>query len=325
MEIAPYCTPVAPKGDGYKTIIMDVFDTAEIQARASGDATIDKSKIALIEEVDVVGDASDLAALTETARADREISYIVSSHNFEHLPNPIKFLVGCAEVLQDGGMLSMAIPDYRVCFDHFRYPTRLSDWLDAYHQPTTMPAPERIFEAFSVHAEYVDGDARHLAFNIEHAEPAQFEPLEGLKRCYDDYLSRLDGNFDYVDSHFSAMFDKTFELMVRDLIFLGVLDFEILEISETRGHEFFVHLRKSARPVVAAAQHQQIRAQLLKDIQYGLGAQAFRTVRAKQVLRLSELSLYTFFNPKSLVRTLVGKNTFGRLQAMNRARRQNRH
>ncbi|MGC3937874.1 adenine phosphoribosyltransferase [Roseobacter sp. EG26] len=321
IEVAPYCTPIAPRSDGYRTIVMDVFDTDTIRERAAKDVTIEKEKIALIEDVDVIGDASDIVALSEAVRAEHPINYIVSSHNFEHLPNPIKFLAGCAEILQDGGVLSMAIPDYRTCFDHFRYPTNLAEWLDAYHRPTDMPSPARIFEAFSVYAEYAEGDTRHLAFNFDQAEPRKFRSQVDLKSLYQTYVSRLDGSFDYVDSHFSAMFDKTFELMICDLIWLEILDFEILEISPTRGHEFFVHLRKPLKPTAAIDQYQDVRMKLLHEIQFGLGAQAFKTVRARQVFRLSDLSVYSFFNPKHLARRLMGEAFFTRLRVMNAARK----
>ncbi|WP_299501214.1 hypothetical protein [uncultured Roseobacter sp.] len=89
IEIAPYCRPIAPRNDGYQTIVMDVYDTETIRKRASQDSTIEAEKISLIEDVDVVGDASDIAALTKLARNDQPISYVVSSHNYEHLPNPV--------------------------------------------------------------------------------------------------------------------------------------------------------------------------------------------------------------------------------------------
>ncbi len=89
IEVAPYCRLIAPKNDGYQTIAMDVYDTETIRRRASRDSTIEAEKISLIEDVDVVGDASDIAALTKLARNDQPISYVVSSHNYEHLPNPV--------------------------------------------------------------------------------------------------------------------------------------------------------------------------------------------------------------------------------------------
>ncbi|WP_300032779.1 methyltransferase domain-containing protein [uncultured Roseobacter sp.] len=326
IEIAPYCTPIASRRDGYNTINVDVFHTTTIRERAASDAFVDSEKMALIEEVDLVGDASELAALTEKLRAEHQIGYIVSSHNFEHLPNPLKFLKDCSEVLKEGGVLSMAVPDFRTCFDHFRFPTRLSDWLEAYHNPLPLPAPSRIFEASSVYAEYADIDDRHLAFSMDRLQPDRFDPTTNLREQYDAYLNRLNGPFDYVDSHFSAMFGETFELMVRDLIYLGELDLEVLEVSETLGHEFFVHLRKSSPSIEPDSAFFERRAALLKQVQAGLGTGAFPTVRAKQVLKLSHLSLNGIVDFRALMRRVFGKKSFDRLRELNanrRARRKN--
>ncbi|WP_298840452.1 methyltransferase domain-containing protein [uncultured Roseobacter sp.] len=324
IEIAPYCTPIASRREGYSTINVDVFDTATILKRAAADEFVDCAKRELIEEVDLVGDASDLAALTKKLRTDHQIGYIVSSHNFEHLPNPLKFLKDCSVVLKDGGVLSMAIPDFRACFDHFRFPTRLSDWLDAYHRPSAMPQPSRIFETRSVYAEYRDFDGSHLAFNLERLRPEKFVPVTDLKEQYSAYLERLERPFDYVDSHFSAMFGETFELMVRDLIFLGELDLEVLDVSGTKGHEFFVHLRKSTPPEEPDSLFFERRAVLLKRIQAGLGSGALPTVRAKQVLKLSDLSLSCIFDLRTLFRTVIGAERYARLRRMNADRRARR-
>ena len=86
----------------------------------------------MIEDVDLVGSSTHIGELVRARGEAGTFDYVVSSHNFEHLPNPIRFLQGCAEALRPGGILSMAIPDRRACFDYFRPVTRLSDWIQAF-------------------------------------------------------------------------------------------------------------------------------------------------------------------------------------------------
>jgi hypothetical protein len=59
IEIAPWIDPVAPKREGYNCLIVDVFDTETLRARAAADPSI-ASYAAAIEEVDLVGSATEL-------------------------------------------------------------------------------------------------------------------------------------------------------------------------------------------------------------------------------------------------------------------------
>ena len=50
----------------------------------------------MIEEVDLVGSCTHIGKLVRARGEAGKFDYIVSSRNFEHLPNPIRFLQGCA-------------------------------------------------------------------------------------------------------------------------------------------------------------------------------------------------------------------------------------
>ena len=147
VEIAPYFNGALPKRDGHRVLIMDLFDADTLRSHAANNPLIEKHRIQDIEEVDFVGDAGQIGEMIKGAGLQEKIHFIVSSHNFEHLPNPIGFLQGAFDALAMGGVLSMAIPDYRACFDHFRYPSRLSDWLRAHHEGITQPDPELLFDS----------------------------------------------------------------------------------------------------------------------------------------------------------------------------------
>jgi SAM-dependent methyltransferase len=138
IEIGPWHTPLAPKRDGYQSISIDVFDVDTLRRRAVEDPNIDEAGVARIEDVDLIGPAQEIA---EPAAArfgpGFTCDYVLASHDLEHIPDPIRFLQGCERILRRNGVVSLAIPDHRCCFDHFRTPSATADWLSAYFEKRT--------------------------------------------------------------------------------------------------------------------------------------------------------------------------------------------
>ena len=119
IEIAPWHSPIAAKIGGYKVEILDIFDADQLRKKCLADPS-NRHRVSSIEEVDYVTSALDIDSAIENAGHLGKYDYILSSHNFEHLPNPIKFLQACAKVLKSHGCLSMAIPSKNYTFDFFR-------------------------------------------------------------------------------------------------------------------------------------------------------------------------------------------------------------
>lgn len=282
LEIAPYFSPVAPKRDGFNISILDVFDTETLRLRAQNDPFIPNERVSEIEPVDFVGSATEIHALLEGAGKLGQFDYVISSHNFEHLPNPIKFLQGAYSALKPGGVLSMAVPDMRACFDHFRYPTKLSDWLESYFENRERPTPKQVFDGLCVRAFYHAGGTgkAEVGCNLSADLPGNFKPEELLDDAYERWKSEcLAPAPDYDDTHCSAFFNHSLELMLRDLQHLGLVQFTILEISDTHGLEFYVHLRKDERAAQQADDFYQKRYELLCKINQSLGWFGFEAWR----------------------------------------------
>src|SRR6056297_1805113 len=276
IEVAPYFNPILTKREGHHLLIMDVFDTETLRDRVRDDPLIDSARAAEIEEVDLVGDASRLGEVIATAKLAGSIDYIVSSHNFEHLPNPILFLRGAAEALAPGGVLSMAVPDCRASFDHFRMPTRLSDWLAAYHEDRRQPSPETVFDSAANQAAYMRDGKPTPGCNLAFDTPAGFEPDRNLAQAYAAYVTARDTPGDYQDTHCNVFFPESLELMLRDLRHLGLIELDVIEISRTRGLEFFVHLRKPTTPQdTSDAAFYTRRKDLLMAMSHQLGVAGF--------------------------------------------------
>ena len=276
VEIAPYFNPTVRKSDGFDVFVMDVFDTKTLRERALNDPWIPNDRIDEIEEVDLVGDASQIFEVVNSAKLEGRINYIVSSHNLEHLPNPILFLQGACAALEPGGVLCLALPDCRACFDHFRMPTRLVDWLAAFHEQRTKPSAEAIFDGVAQGCSYYVNEQPTPGCNLYLDDHSGFRANQLLEVAYEKYKKNKDGSSDYEDAHCSVFFPETFELLIRDLSKLGLINFDILEISETKGLEFFVWLIKSEPNTnISEEEFYSYRQDLMVKISKNLGAAPF--------------------------------------------------
>jgi SAM-dependent methyltransferase len=244
IEIGPYYQPVAPKRLGYNCMVLDVFDAAALRARALDEPNIPDDLVDNIDEVDFIGSSGAIAALVANRHQLGTFDYIISSHNFEHLPDPIRFLQGCARVLRLGGVLSMAIPDRRTCFDYFRPNSTLAELVEAFFAERDRPTLAQLFEQNSLHSRY--GEKLMGGFKLAD-DPSEIIPLENLAEAFEEWCElRARPDNEYRDAHCWTFTPSSFELILRDLDFLQLTCWDVLEVSESTGTEFFVHLRNVA-------------------------------------------------------------------------------
>jgi len=247
IEIGPWFNPLAPKAAGYKCLVLDILGADALRKKAAEDPNIPKETITNIEEVDLPGSCTSIAELVAEKHQLGTFDYILSSHNFEHLANPILFLHGCEKVLKRGGILSMAVPDRRVCFDYFRPVSTLPEWLEAYFEGRIRPTMKQVFAHHSLSSRYEIDGHETSDFSLED-DPRHILPVEQLHERlieWDEFRQHPDEN--YRDTHCSVFTPASFELLLRELQFLGLTGFEIIETSKTCGTEFYIHLRNSER------------------------------------------------------------------------------
>lgn len=243
IEIGPYFTPLTPKREGYNCLTMDVFDSAALRELAAKDLTFTAEQRSAIEDVDLVGSSTHIDEVVSRYAELGSFDYIVSSHNFEHLPNPIRFLQGCAKVLKPGGIISLAMPDRRACYDYFRPVTRLSDWLEAWLEDRSQPTLAQVFDNTWVRSSYDHHGVPFGSF-FRGAPPNAVTAATSLEKDFEQWVKlRKAARRDYQDVHCSVFTPSSFELLIRDAAYLGLISFEIVEISESPGVDFFAHLR----------------------------------------------------------------------------------
>ncbi|HET8637919.1 MAG TPA: methyltransferase domain-containing protein [Acidobacteriaceae bacterium] len=245
IEIGPYFNPIVAKSAGWNVLSLDVFDTEELRRRAAADPNIPSAMVANIEEVDLVGPAHRIAELVAARGETGSFDFILSSHNFEHLPDPVSFLQACSEVLRPGGVLSMAIPDKRCCFDYYRPLTGLPAVLQAWAEKRARPTAEQVFEHLNLHCRLQKGSEELIAFPLSD-DPADIVACRTVEDAHGHWRSRLAegaNNGPYMDAHCWTFVPSSFRLLFLDLRFLGYLPFEPLRFHDTWGGEFYVHLR----------------------------------------------------------------------------------
>ena len=266
IEIGPWFTPLASKREGYDCLTFDVFDAETLKKTAESDPFIDNSRIADIEDVDVVGSSTEI----ETAIAKRgelgQFDYIISSHNFEHLPNPIKFLQGCGKVLKPGGYLSMAVPDKRACFDYFKPVSTTGEWLEAFYADRDRPTEAQIFDQNSLHSRFWENGQEFASFSLE-SDPRQILPMETLQPAFEAFKARrANAASEYCDAHCWMLTPNSLHALVLDACFLGLVNFRIAEISENNGNEFYVHLRNEPSAPMSDADFYARRRELVHAV-----------------------------------------------------------
>ncbi|MGD1883608.1 MAG: methyltransferase domain-containing protein [Paracoccaceae bacterium] len=242
LEVAPWFKPIVPKSKGYNIRSLDVFDDDTLMKRARATPEIPEENYPLLEPVDYVGSATEIASLVD-AVDHGQFDYVISSHNFEHLPNPIKFLQGCQRILKPGGMLIMAVPDGRACFDYYRPHTLIADWLEAFHEDRSQPNGRQLFAFHSDFAALTEAGKENFPAIVFSTPPSMMENNAELQDLWSDWQG-MGSDSDYKDAHCSVFTPSSFRLLFEDCQALGLSDFEIVEMSETRGAEFLVRCVK---------------------------------------------------------------------------------
>ena len=203
LELGPSYNPVVPRTDGWQTTVIDHADQAELRAKyeAMGVAT-DR-----IEPVDYVWQSGSLAALIPPTM-HRSFDGLVASHVGEHFPDLIAFFQDASVLVKPSGLLALALPDKRVCFDFFQPLTTTGDLVDAHLLGRTRHQRRTIFN----HTAYFT--TRNAEASWPHAgSAAPFSLVNSIfaaQQAYD--LASEDPALPYRDCHAWAFTPKSFRI-----------------------------------------------------------------------------------------------------------------
>lgn len=284
IEIGPYFSPVAPKRDGYPTTVMDVRDREALRTLATARG-IGAEKIAAIEAVDIVGDASRVLESVRSAGITTGYGWIVSSHNLEHLPDPIGFLAGCGALLDPDGALGLILPDKRFCFDRFQPHTTLGGMLRARAAlADPLDSSWTAFQHKSLAALLVENDgAQRHAWSTENDRPDEIivgdcrPGYRGLTQS----LSR--GTPEPFHGHRWRFTPASFELLMLDLRAVGLVSLEIETICDTVGTVFAVRMKPAPPWSPSREELAALRSALVRRVEDELAvvSGAYRRLQAR--------------------------------------------
>jgi SAM-dependent methyltransferase len=138
LEIGPLDRPMVDKRKGFKIKYLDFNSTETLRDRFKNDPKVSAAEMAEVDFVITGGN------ILEVVR--EKFDYIIASHVFEHVPNPVLWLHEMAEFLNPNGILSLAVPDRRFTFDIIRPPTSVGEMLEAFYMHRTRPTFKNVFD-----------------------------------------------------------------------------------------------------------------------------------------------------------------------------------
>lgn len=275
LEIGPLDIPIVTREMG-NVRYLDHASTEELRAKNRENPFV---KVDQIVEVDYVWGTKPVP---ELVAPEAPFDYVVASHVIEHVPDLVGWLGEIRAILRPGGVLSLAIPDKRYCFDHFRHPTTAADVLEAYLRRDRAPGFRQLFDYWASFAT-VNGA---LIWDAGTALP----PTRQVPaRTAWDIAREQANDGTYHDLHCWVFTPVSFFEVLATLIELDLLDFAVATFFATAGHEFFVGLqaldRSDDRQKDRAAQLESLPT-LSEGSSQGMGGPGGRRVlQARRYLR----------------------------------------
>ncbi len=244
LEIAPYFNPLLDRAR-HDVRYVDCIDNSTIIRKAAENPGAVGRHVPRIDWVWAPG-----RQLRSCIPADVVFDYCVATHVMEHVPDTIGWLNQIFEVMRDGAVLALALPDRRYGMDYYRRETTLGDlignWLQAPSRPTTTQIVDFLSQTF--HDTRPPPD--HRMFDVSQpfaAAPRHFTDDQAL-----DLAARSQQSSIYLDVHCTVWTPDSFVGVMSRVIDMGLIN---AQLSEPIGRnpssgwdEFIIHMTKLGEP-----------------------------------------------------------------------------
>jgi hypothetical protein len=289
IEIGPSINPIAPRSQGWNSASIDHLTREGLVSKYATHPGVDVGRIEAVDFVWTGGLLSDAVPPEQHGSFD----VFLASHVIEHTPDLIAFLDAAQILVKEDGVVILAIPDKRYCFDYFQPPTTTGQVLDAHVKQRRLHSGERAFDHYAYAA--TDGGAQSWAPR----------PSEGIRLIYGldtaaRSYSEIADSTGYHDLHAWHFVPSSFELLILELGALGKTDWRIERITPTAGWEFFAWLRRGAtagsRATPGEDLHNQ-RVMLLKRILLEQQAQIDWLLASEPSLTTTQPGVSTWATP----------------------------
>ena len=238
LEIGPSHQPVAPKRCGYCVETVDYKSAEELKEHYKNIGV----DIKAIEPVDYIWNGGSYYQLIQK---EHYYDYIIASHMIEHCVDFCGFLKDCSILLKPDGILRLAVPDKRYCFDHYRMTTGLAEVVD------NAETPCRLQSVGNVADYYINVVRRNGIISWNKPFLGSGRKNRGWEVTFvhnkDTVLNEINRvrAGEYIDIHHYVFTPSSFRLLINDLRLLEVTDMKIVHMWETWGNEFIVTLQKT--------------------------------------------------------------------------------
>ncbi len=233
LEIGPLCRPIVSKKETENIIYLDYLSTEQLKEKYKSHHLIND----LVDIDYVLNPSRSLSSLLEK---ELPFDYIIASHVIEHVPNPISWLRELYTILSDSGILALAIPDKRFCFDYLRQVSSTSELIHAYLTNTNQPSPRAIFDQTQYAVKYQNKIAWQQ--NVDESHLIRIHTIEEAFQ-----RAKRANRGEYIDIHSWVFTPQSFFENIRDIAELGLINYKLYSYYETCGHEFFVSFQKATK------------------------------------------------------------------------------
>ena len=268
LEIGPAQNPVAAKRDGWKTSVIDYASRDELlKLLKQHYMYADMPNLERTEEVDYIWKGGQLdEAIPKNLHGSFDAC--VSSHNLEHIPDFVSFFKAMSKLLKTSGLISIALPDKRHCFDWFRPLSTTGQIIEAYLQGRQKHTLANILDTSLYHCYTTDisGFGQHP---LQKLHLSNLIPLNEIIPSAQEKLKDT-----YYDAHGWIFTPASFSLIIYELGALNLIDFEIDKISPAAGNEFTAILKRRSERATSDEQTTNRRLKLMRRVVEELGAQA---------------------------------------------------
>lgn len=230
LEISPLYSPITDKK--IHNVEYTDYTSAEESRRKHADYVHDE-----IMDLNFIWD-QDLP-LHDCAGGKGKYGWAIASHVLEHVPNPIGWMNEIFDVIDDGGYLSLALPDPSFTSDLYRETTKFHHALDAWMNRYTIPSTYQLYD-------FIRNTTSQGVTATASPRDRHYAPQEAFSFCMHAWNTG-----EYIDAHCNVFTPISFEDIINEANLHGIMNVEIDEIA-SGDREFYVRLRKLGSPTVNA-------------------------------------------------------------------------
>jgi hypothetical protein len=142
IEVGRSLNPLAPKVSGLNSYSVDHADQAGLRDKYKNNPCVDPEKIEYVDFVWTQGSLSDAVAAGHLGTFD----VFLAGHVIEYFPNVVDFLNSAEKLTNPQGLVVLAVPDKRLCFDMFRSLSSTGEAIAAHLEKRTRHTCANVFD-----------------------------------------------------------------------------------------------------------------------------------------------------------------------------------